>query len=121
MTTFVGAEYIIAYALIVKYRCCKLKTVDIDAVVRLSYYLQNQANNNRMDVIFLGSIDNINISILNNSDYFKFNRETNEIGMSKWVDISDLESRFIGYLPLDVIKFSLYETEAYLKYCLNGR
>ena len=87
---------------------------------RLSYglyilpYLQKKANNSNIDVIFLTSYYQICNSIHDYSEYFMFNIEKRKILLKKGCDSNSLESRFYGYLSLEILKFMTLETKKFL-------
>lgn len=39
------------------------------------------------------------------SDYFEYDKDSNSIKVVKTKNIDDLESRFLGYLPFNVLSF----------------
>ncbi len=107
MCAFVGAEYLIANILI----ALKNKGVDEVSFQKLNEYgisVQRQCVENKIDVVLLLSIDKLHDAIYNFSDYFCLskNKTTGEpiIKVNKDTNVSDLQERFIGYLPLDVIQ-----------------
>lgn len=105
MATFVGAEYIIANILIALKRLNKKDMVTLDELSEAGVFIQQQSLNEDINAIFLSSSDHMTSAIYDFSDYFDFDKETNSIQIVKTKDINDLESRFIGYLPFDVLSF----------------
>ncbi len=109
MATFVGAEYIIANLLIAVKKKQKKDSISLEELSSAGVYIQKQSIEKDIDAIFLSSTDQLSTAIFDFSDYFEYNSESQEIFIVKTKQISDLESRFIGYLPFDVLRF-LVET-----------
>ena len=108
MDVFVGAEYIIANALIV----LKRKGVDQIKVTDLQSFginIQKSCFEQSVDAVFLLSLDNVSAAIYNFSDYFSYDEIDREpiIRLNSEVEIEDLESRFVGYLPIKLLKIIL--------------
>ncbi len=107
MDTFVGAEYIIANALIALSKkghdsitFSKLRTIGVQ--------VQQYCNEQGIDAVILTSGDKISAAIYDFSDYFEYAEAETPlrepmIRIRKNTPIAYLESRFVGYLPLDVI------------------
>lgn len=67
---------------------------------------------NNIDAIFLSSAEQVATAIYDFSDYFEYDRETDAIKIVETKQIEDLESRFMGYLPFNILSFlvkMLYE------------
>ena len=107
MDTFVGAEYVIANALIALSKkghdsitFSKLRTIGVQ--------IQQYCNEQGIDAVILTSGDKISAAIYDFSDYFEY-AETETpfrepmIRIRKNIPITQLETRFVGYLPLDII------------------
>lgn len=105
MATFVGAEYIIANVLIALKKLNKKDAVSLDELSQAGIFIQKESINNDIDAIFLSSSEHVVSAIYDFSDYFEFDRKTNSIYVVKTKNIEDLESRFIGYLPFNVLRF----------------
>lgn len=105
MATFVGAEYIIANLLIAMKKNHKKESISLEELSSAGVYIQKLSIVEGIDAIFLASSDQLSMAIFDFSDYFEFDVSTQEIRIVKTKKISDLESRFIGYLPFDVLKF----------------
>ncbi len=104
MITFVGAEYIIANLLIALKRTNKKASVTLSELSEAGIYIQKMSLSNNIDAIFLSSAEQVATAIYDFSDYFEYDRETKQI--------EDLESRFMGYLPFNILSFlvkMLYE------------
>lgn len=106
MDTFVGAEYIIANALIVLSRKGK-DCITFSELRSVGVQIQQYCNENNVDAVILTSGDSISNAIFDFSDYFEYVEPTpphNEpmIRTRIGTPISRLEQRFVGYLPLDV-------------------
>ena len=102
MTTFIGAEYIIAYTLITKIQS-GFDTATFQEVRDFGTKLQNELNKNNIDAVVIShSLPDVieqfseyfDIVVLNNCSYIKCKRG---------VYLSQLESRFLGYLPLNIL------------------
>lgn len=106
MATFVGAEYIIANVLIALKRLNKRDMVTLEELSEAGIYIQKQSLIDvDIDAIFLSSSEQVASAIYDFSDYFEFDRESNAIYIVKTKNIDDLESRFMGYLPFNVLNF----------------
>ncbi len=106
MATFVGAEYIIANILIALKKLNNRDTVTLDELSEAGIFIQQQSlYKNEIDAIFLSSSEQVVTALYDFSDYFEYDRETNSIHIVKTKNIKDLESRFIGYLPFNVLNF----------------
>jgi len=105
MDVFVGAEYIIANALI----ALKRKGVDEVKISVLQSYgaiVQKTCVEQSINAVFLLSSYNVSAAIYNFSDYFTYVEDSCEpvIRLNSDVKIEDLESRFMGYLPIQLLK-----------------
>ena len=105
MTTIVGAEYIIANLLILIGKAYNRNSVSVEEVINAGRYIQKQANENNVDVIFLFSRGQILNAVYSFPEYFEYNKETNKIILSKFKNVSDLKNRFVAYLPFNVLQF----------------
>ena len=107
MTNFVGAEYVIATMLIEKAKAGK-KFVSMDDLSSYGIYVQRMANNQNVDAVFLTSKSQLFNAIYGFSDYFTCNFDSNgdleSITLEHSKDISDLEYRFMGYLPKTIFE-----------------
>ena len=107
MTNFVGAEYVIATMLIEKVKAGK-KFVSMDDLNSYCIYVQRMANNQNVDAVFLTSKSQLFNAIYDFSDYFTSNFDSNgdleSITLEHSKDISDLEYRFMGYLPKTIFE-----------------
>ena len=106
MTTFVGAEYIIANLLIAMKKNHNRDSISFEEVCRACEYIQEQSLKKDIDAIFLSSTDQLSMAIFGFSDYFEYNSDQRKISI-----IFDLENRFIGYLPFDVLIFLVDATD----------
>ncbi len=105
MATFVGAEYIIANILIALKKLNKREAVTLDELNEAGIFIQKQSLSEDIDAIFLSSSEHVVSAIYDFSDYFSYDQKTNSIYIVKTKNIDDLESRFMGYLPFDVLRF----------------
>ena len=104
MDVFVGAEYIIANALI----ALKRKGVDqikYSSLQSLGIDIQKTCNEQSVDAVLLFSPYNVSAAIYNFSDYFSYDESGKEpiIRLNSKAKIEDLENRFMGYLPMDLL------------------
>ena len=110
---FVGAEYIIANALIAlkSKGVDKIKVSDLyDLGVRIQKSCDEQLSD--IDAVFLLYFSNVSSAIYDFSDYFTYKENGMEgekssepvICLNSDVEIKDLESRFMGYLPNELLK-----------------
>lgn len=102
MTTFVGAEYVIASMLI----GMKKKGIDIISLSELSNYgicVQTLSNEKDVDAVFLTSKPQIFNAIFDFSDYFECEYDEEDkiqgIRIESSKTIEELEKRFVGFLP----------------------
>lgn len=102
MTNFVGAEYVIATMLMEKSKAGK-KFVSMDDLSSYGIHVQRMANDQNINAVFLTSKSQLFNAIYDFSDYFTCNFDSNgdleSITLEHSKDISDLEYRFMGYLP----------------------
>ena len=105
MATFVGAEYIIANLLIAMKKKHNRDSISLEELSSAGVYIQRQSAKEEIDAIFLSSTDQLSTAIFDFSDYFEYNSSWREVFVVKTKNISDLESRFIGYLPFDILTF----------------
>ena len=105
MATFVGAEYIIANLLIAVKKKHNRDSISLGELSSAGVYIQRQSLEKDIDAIFLSSTDQLSTAIFDFSDYFEYDSNRQEIFIVKTKKISDLESRFIGYLPFNVLAF----------------
>ena len=112
MNTFVGAEYVIADSLI----ALKKKGIDYITFSKLreiGFEIQNLCNTNGVDAIILTFGDSISSAIYDFSDYFQYREVNGEpaILIQKNTTIIDLQKRFVGYLPIDVLSILVNEIQ----------
>lgn len=106
MTKFVGAEYVIACALIE----LKKKGIDAISVESLCEYgiqMQSYSIEAEVDAVFLTAFPYVEEAIFDFSDYFCVNRnaegEIKSISIVSDKEVKDLTSRFVGSIPLDIL------------------
>lgn len=114
MATFIGAEYLIANLFIEKAKRKLQEEVSIEEINVFSNYLQKKANSSNIDIVFLTSYYQICHSICDYLEYFTFDKEKEMIHLKKGCDRNSLESRFYGYLPIEILKFMTLETKEFL-------
>lgn len=105
MATFVGAEYIIANLLIAMKKNHNRDSISLEELSSAGVYIQKQSLEKDIDAIFLSSTDQLSTALFDFSDYFEYDATQQEIFVVKTKKITDLESRFIGYLPFTVLRF----------------
>ena len=108
MTSFVGAEYLIACLLIAKKRNGK-DYVAIDELAKYGVIIQKMSHEEDIDAVFLTSKSQFFNAIYDFSDYFscQYNEDDQLTGIciTKDKKIEDLEERFMGYLPKEIFDF----------------
>lgn len=115
MATFVGAEYIIANVLIALKKIGKRDSVTLDELSRAGIYIQQKSLNEDINAIFLSSSEQVASAIYDFSDYFEYDDHANSIYIVKTKNIDDLESRFVGYLPFEVLRFLVNVSMEFVK------
>ncbi len=116
MATFVGAEYIIANVLIALKKTNKKDVVTIDELSKAGVFIQKRSlSENEIDAIFLSSSEQVATALYDFSDYFEYDKDNNSIRIVKTKNIQDLESRFIGYLPFNVLSFLVNMTMEFVE------
>ena len=115
MATFVGAEYIIANILIALKKIGKRESVTLNELTEAGIYIQKQSLSEDINAIFLSSSDQVASAIYDFSDYFEYNKEEDAIYIVKTKNIEDLESRFMGYLPFNVLSFLVNMSMEFVK------
>lgn len=107
MNTFVGAEYVIANALIALKE--KQDYITFEKLREIGVKIQQSFNEHGVDAVILTTGDRIKSAIYNFSDYFEYDEIGDDIPkpiirIKKSTTCKDLEQRFMGYLPLDVLR-----------------
>lgn len=116
MATIVGAEYIIANVLIVLKRLNKKESITLDELSKAGIYIQKQSLvDDEIDAIFLSSSKQVVTALYDFSDYFEYNQGDDSIYIVNTKNIDDLESRFIGYLPFNILKFLVNKSIEYVQ------
>lgn len=102
MTTFIGAEYIIAYTLITKIQS-GFDTATFQEVRDFGAKLQNELNKNNIDAVVISH--SLTDTVYQFSEYFEevSLNNVNYIKRKRDISLSDLEFRFLGYLPLNIL------------------
>ena len=111
MVTFVSAEYIIANSLIALKRKKNRTTISLSELNELGIYMQKMCIEQDLDAVFLVSQDQLTTALFDFSDYFDYNENDKTICIKKSKKITDLASRFVGYLPWDVLAFLVQTTD----------
>lgn len=114
MVTFVGAEYIIANSLIALKRKKNRTTISLSELNELGIYMQRMSIEKDLDAVFLVSQDQLATALFDFSDYFEYNESDKTICIKKSKQITDLASRFVGYLPWDVLAFLVEATDEFV-------
>ncbi len=110
MNTFVGAEYVMANTLIALKRK-GINFITFEKLREIGFKIQTSFNEQGLDAIIMTSGDSISAAIFDFSDYFHY-KEINgnpAIEIQKDTTITDLENRFVGYLPVNVLGVLLDE------------
>ena len=116
MATFVGAEYIIANMLIALSKTTKRDVVTLSELSEAGIYIQKQSlEEEKIDAIFLSSSEQVINALYDFSDYFEYDQANNSIRIVKTKNIKDLESRFIGYLPFNILSFLVKVTTMFVE------
>ena len=106
MTNFVGAEYVIATMLIEKAKNGVL-SVSINELSKYGIHIQHMANSENLDAVFLTSKTQLFNAIYDFSDYFSYKLDSegnlSKIYLNSSKDIADLEFRFLGYIPQEIL------------------
>ena len=114
MDVFVGAEYIIANALIAlkKIGIDEIKTSDLEA---LGINIQKSCVEESIDVVLLLSFNDVSAAVYNFSDYFDYTDDVPEpiIRIKSDAAVTELESRFMGYLPIKLLRIILAATQEF--------
>ena len=115
MATIVGAEYIIANVLIALKRLNKKEFITLDELSRAVIYIQKQSLvDNKTNAIFLSSYKQMVTALYDFSDYFEYDPSDDSIYIVNTKNIDDLENRFIGYLPFNILKFLVNKSIEYV-------
>ena len=115
MATFVGAEYIIANVLIALKKIGKRDSITLDELSQAGFYIQQKSLNEDINAIFLSSSEQVASAIYDFSDYFEYDDANNSIYIVKTKNKDDLESRFMGYLPFEVLSFLVNVSMEFVK------
>lgn len=115
MDISVGAEYVIANALIFlgqQNGGC----VSFDLIRSLGWNIQERCNEAGVDAIILTSGLDVQAAVYDFSDYFEYvNNGTPMISVKKDVPIESLKNRFVYYLPQNVAGLIETVTLTFLK------
>lgn len=115
MDISVGAEYVIANALILLSQR-GIHEVSFDHLRNIGWKIQQRCNETGVDAIILTSGLNLKAAVYDFSDYFEYvNEKGPMIRIKKSVPIGTLKKRFIYCLPSDVAKVIKKETSSYFK------
>lgn len=117
MTTFVGAEYLIASMLIEKSKQHYSSEVTLEELGKYGIYVQSRSVIGNINAVFLTSKSQFYNAIFDFSDYFEClydsNGQLKGIRIEKTRNVDDLENRFMGYLPEDIFEFLSEITKSY--------
>lgn len=101
------AEYVIAVMLIKKAKI-GVSSVSIDELSKYGIYIQRMANLKKLDTVFLMSKPQLLNSIYDFSDYFSYKLDSegnlSEIYLNFSKDTTDLEFRFMSYIPQKILE-----------------
>lgn len=116
MIRFVGAEYLIATMLLEKAKDGK-REITMDELGKYGIYVQRESVINKLDTVFLVSKPQIITAIYDCSDYFEFELDSNEqitgITINATKGLDDLEFRFMGRLPREILDFLLKKAKEF--------
>ena len=115
MVTFVGAEYIIANSLIALKKTKNRTNISLSDLNKLGIYIHQMSIENDVDAVFLVSQDQVTTAVFDFSDYFEYNAAEKVICIKKTKQITDLASRFVGYLPWEIMAFLVKTTNEFVK------
>lgn len=115
MVTFVGAEYIIANLLIALKRKKNRTNISLKELNALGIFMQKMSIEKDVDAVFLTSQDQLTDALFDFSDYFNYNEVNKTIYIKQTKQIKDLASRFVGYLPWDVLSFLIETTNEFVQ------
>ena len=115
MVTFVGAEYIIANSLIAINKMKNRTEITLAELSDCGLQLQKKSVTHDLNVVFLSSEDQFTNAIYNYSDYFEYYNEKKLVGIKQSKRVADLQSRFYGYLPFDVLSFLFNTTNEFVR------
>lgn len=115
MDISVGAEYVIASALITLAQN-GVDRISFSTLSDLGWNIQQRCNETGVEAIILTSGTNIKAAVYDFSDYFEYENVTEPmIRIKKSVPIEDLQTRFMLCLPKSVNEIIRNETISYLK------
>lgn len=102
MDISVGAEYVIANALIFLSQLGEDR-ISFDRIRSLGWNIQERCNETGIDAIILTSGIDLQVAVYDFSDYFEYvNNGKPMIRVKKNVPIQSLENRFVYYLPQNI-------------------
>lgn len=113
MVTFVGAEYIIANVLIALKKSKNRSKITFRELNNLGIFIQKMSIEKCVDAVFLTSQDQMASALFDFSDYFEYSGADSSICIKRTKQIDDLASRFVGYLPWDVLSFLVETTNEF--------
>ncbi len=106
MTKFVGAEYVIACALI-ELKKKGIEEIQVEALSEYGIRMQSYSVEAKIDAVFLTAFPYVEEAVYDFSDYFSVNRNENgditSISIVKDKEVKDLTYRFVGSIPLDIL------------------
>ena len=97
MTAIVGAEYLIGNAFIHLTKERFLRLADLN---NYRIQIQSYLNSNHIDAVITGNIPKAAYDFEN---YFELKEDANIIILKANITKKDLEQRFVGYLPFNVL------------------
>ncbi len=106
MTTFIGSEYLIAYGLLKQIPNGK-NIISFPKLRKMARQLQDKFNELGIDAIVIDY--DLQGAIASYPDYFEF-VELNGVPYVKCsseIGMHDLERRFVGYLPLNILQVAM--------------
>lgn len=102
-TTYISTEYIIAHLLIAFAKNNRMFITAKD-LFAFEHYLWEETKTANINVVPLFSAIRLTNALWDFSDYFFYNKQK-QITLAKDKTIADLEHRFCGFLPFEVLVF----------------
>lgn len=121
MFAFVGAEYIIANLLLVMKRKQGRSIVSFSELNDLGIFIQKRSIEKDLNAVFLTSQDQYTLALFDFSDYFDYDEARQTICIRQTKQITDLASRFVGYLPWEVLTFLVETTNDFVQKSIVGK
>ena len=106
MIKFVGAEYVIACALI-ELKKKGIEEIRVDELCDYGIQMQKYSIEAKVEAVFLTAVPYVEEAIYDFSDYFCVNKNEEgdivSISIVEDKEVKDLTYRFVGNIPLDIL------------------